>query len=274
MILNGLKIKDLMRKNILIKDGNLENVHSSSYDLTSSQYILKIKKNDKPISLIDAKKLEDMYEQIDITSGYEFKPGECVLIALEDQFNMPDNISGSLRGRTSYNRLGLFTTIQHINPGYNGKLNITVINNSANTYILMPRMQIAQVVFEKLDDNVSENMLYYNEKNPSYQNEDGLRGSKIYNDFIGKVVRHFKGNYYYIDNICMDSETKEYVVVYKTLYNHKDSNVWTRSAKMFFEEIDPNKKGNITHQTHRFEVVDDLVRDYTNINNNVMEEDR
>ena len=41
MILNGLTIKELMRKNILIKDGNLENVHSSSYDLTSSQYILK-----------------------------------------------------------------------------------------------------------------------------------------------------------------------------------------------------------------------------------------
>ena len=48
---------------------------------------------------------------------------------------------------------------------------------------------------------------------PSYQNTNGEEGSMIYNHFIGKVVRHFKGNYYYIENICMDSETKEYTVV-------------------------------------------------------------
>ena len=32
---------------------------------------------------------------------------------------------------------------------------------------------------------------------------------------------------------------------------------------MFFEEVDPNREGNITHQTHRFEVVEDLETDYT-----------
>ena len=113
------------------------------------------------------------------------------------------------------------------------------------------------------EETVKEELLYNNEQNPVYQDEDGMQGSKIYKDYIGKVVRHFKGNYYYIENICMDSETKEYIVVYRTLYKRKDSNFWTRSAKMFFEEVDPNRDGNITHQTHRFEVVDDLEIDYT-----------
>lgn len=204
-----------------------------------------------------------MYVQVKITDGYHLKPGECILIPLEDEFNMPDNICGSVRGRTSFNRLGIFTTIQHINPGYKGKLNITIINNSPNTYEITPNIQIAQVVFESMEETVKEELLYNNEPNPVYQDEDGMQGSKIYKDYIGKVVRHFKGNYYYIENICMDSETKEYIVVYRTLYKRKDSNFWTRSAKMFFEEVDPNREGNITHQTHRFEVVDDLEIDYT-----------
>ena len=127
-------------------------------------------------------------------------------------------------------------------------------------------MRIAQIIFEELDDNSPDELLYFNEKTPVYQNEAGLNGSKIYSDFIGKVVRHFKGNYYYIENICLDSETKEYMVIYKTLYNRKDSNIWARPMKMFFEEIDINRKDNITKQKHRFEIVDELTLDYTKNN--------
>lgn len=263
MILNGNTIKKLIEGKKLIENANLENIHSSSYDLTASEYILKFKKNRKPISLNDVQELDSMYEQISIKDGYSLKPGECILVALEDMFNIPDNICASIRGRTSYNRLGLFTTIQHLNPGYRGKLNISITNQSTNTYTIIPKLKIAQVVFEMMDEKVSEDLLYYNEKKPAYQNEDGLGGSKVYNDFIGKVVRHFKGNYYYIEDVGLNSETKEYMIIYRTLYNRKDSNVWTRPAKMFFESIDPDRAGNITKQTHRFEVVDDLTVDYT-----------
>lgn len=263
MILPGQQLEELIKKNKLIKKGNIDNIHSSSYDLTSSKYILVFKNNNKVVKLNNPEDIDKMYEKIDISNGYNLKPGECILVPIEDQFNMPEDICGSIRGRTSYNRLGIFTTIQHINPGYKGKLNITIINNSPNIYEITPGMQIAQVVFEKMYDKVSEELLYSNEKNATYQDEDGLDGSKIYKDYIGKVVRHFKGNYYYIENICMDSETKEYVVVYRTLYKRKDSNFWTRPAQMFFESVDPNREGNITGQTHRFEVVDNLEIDYT-----------
>ena len=265
MVLNGDAIKEYVKKNQLIENANLENIRSSSYDVTTDEYILKFKKEEYPISLLNAQKIENMYEQIKIDNGYNLEPGECILIVLEEKFNIPNDICGSIRGRTSFNRLGLNIIIQHLNPGFNGKLNLTLINNSVNTYIITPKIQIAQVVFEKLNNAVNEELLYNNEKNHSYQNSDGVQGSKVYTDYIGKVVRHFKGNYYFIENICMNSETKEYMVIYRTLYNHKDSNIWTRPAKMFFEDIDPNRNGNITKQTHRFEIVDDLTIDYTKI---------
>lgn len=79
---------------------------------------------------------------------------------------------------------------------------------------------------------------------------------------IGKVYRHFKGNYYFVENVALDSETKEKMVVYKPLYERQDSKIWVRREKMFLEEI-PERPDNITGQKHRFEVVRDLSVDYT-----------
>ena len=78
---------------------------------------------------------------------------------------------------------------------------------------------------------------------------------------IGKVYRHFKGNYYFVENVALDSENKQRMVVYKPLYDRKDSMKWVRPKKMFLEEI-PDRPDNITGQKHRFELVEDLSKDY------------
>ena len=79
---------------------------------------------------------------------------------------------------------------------------------------------------------------------------------------IGRVYRHFKGNYYFVENVAYDSETKERMVVYKPLYNRDDGRfIWVRPEKMFLEEI-PERPDNITGQKVRFELVDDIERNY------------
>jgi len=79
---------------------------------------------------------------------------------------------------------------------------------------------------------------------------------------IGRVYRHFKGNYYFIQEIAYDSETKERMVVYKPLYEREDGRkTWIRNEKMFLEEI-PERPDNITGQKHRFELVEDIQKDY------------
>ena len=80
---------------------------------------------------------------------------------------------------------------------------------------------------------------------------------------IGKVYRHFKGNYYFIENIALDSETQERVVIYKPIYDRNDSKIWVRREAMFLEKIDETRKDNITGQKYRFELVEDLEKDYT-----------
>ena len=80
---------------------------------------------------------------------------------------------------------------------------------------------------------------------------------------IGKVYRHFKGNYYFVEDIALDSETKERVVIYKPLYERKDSKIWVRKEKMFSEEISQERPDNITGQKYRFELQENLSKDYT-----------
>ena len=81
---------------------------------------------------------------------------------------------------------------------------------------------------------------------------------------IGKVYRHFKGNYYFVADVAYDSETKERMVVYKPLYNREDNRqLWVRPEKMFLEEI-PERPDNITGQKVRFELVKDIEKNYQN----------
>lgn len=75
---------------------------------------------------------------------------------------------------------------------------------------------------------------------------------------IGKVYRHFKGNYYFVEDIAYDSETQERMVVYKPLCDREDGrSLWIRPEKMFLEQI-PERPDNITGQKSRFELVNDF----------------
>ena len=75
---------------------------------------------------------------------------------------------------------------------------------------------------------------------------------------IGRVYRHFKGNYYFVENIGYSSESQERLVIYKPLYKRDDDiNIWVRPEKMFLEEIDSSRPDNITGQKYRFEKVEE-----------------
>ena len=79
---------------------------------------------------------------------------------------------------------------------------------------------------------------------------------------IGKVYRHFKGNYYFVENVAYHSETQERMVVYKPLYNRDDGRfIWVRPESMFLESI-PERPDNITGQKHRFELIEDLSKNF------------
>ena len=268
MVFNGNDIKKLIEEENIIKNYDENFIGSASCDISMSSTIFKIVKTFKPIDLSNPEAIDNMYEKVEIKDEYILKPQEFILVSLNEKIKIPTNIIAHVRPRTSLSRLGLIINFQHINAGYEGILNLSMFNSSPNSYILKPGLRIGQIVFEELTDGITDDLIYGNEALSLYQNEDGSVGSRIYYDYIGKVFRHFKGNYYYIEDISLDSETKENVVVYRPLYEREDSMLWTRPAKMFFGEIDEKRQDNLTGQKHRFELVEELSEDYVKQNQN------
>lgn len=68
---------------------------------------------------------------------------------------------------------------------------------------------------------------------------------------INRVYKHFKGDYYLVEGLAKDSETKKDVVVYRRLY--EDGWLWVRPLDMFLSEVDHEKYPNVK-QKYRFEL--------------------
>ena len=68
---------------------------------------------------------------------------------------------------------------------------------------------------------------------------------------IHGIYKHFKGDYYIVEDIAKDSETKEEMVVYRSLY--EDGGLWVRPKAMFLSKVDHKKYPDVK-QKYRFEL--------------------
>ena len=68
---------------------------------------------------------------------------------------------------------------------------------------------------------------------------------------LKRVYRHFKGDYYLVEDLARHSETGEDYVVYRKLYG--DGSLWVRPLAMFLSEVDHEKYPDCK-QTFRVEL--------------------
>ncbi len=69
------------------------------------------------------------------------------------------------------------------------------------------------------------------------------------------IYKHFKGNFYIVEDIGCDCETLEELVIYRALYG--DNKLWVRKKEDFLLEV-AHKKYPEVKQKYRFEEKNDF----------------
>lgn len=172
MILSDKKIRDLIEKEKLIENYNEKNIQAVSYDVTSSNVIQVFNRILGVVDLRDKTSIPLANKEINIDYGYRIMPNEYILVKTREKFNFPEFLTGHIRPRTTFSRLGLILSDQHVNPTFSGHLYLGLLNATPNTIEIYPDLKIGQMIFEEIEGEISEELLYKNKSDAKYQNED------------------------------------------------------------------------------------------------------
>ena len=164
------KLKD---KTLIIDPLTNEQIQPASVDIRLGNTFSVVE--DSPSGIITMES-EINYKTI-CTDTYVILPGQFVLATTMEYFELPDNLTAFVEGRSSLGRMGLF--IQNagwVDPGFKGEITLELFNANRFAIELKAGRRVGQLVFAEMDDRA------LNPYNGKYQGQSGATGSKVFLD--------------------------------------------------------------------------------------------
>lgn len=164
-----------MIQNSELKITPLENeqIQPASVDIRLGNTFGVVEDNPSGIITMDS---EIKYKIIE-SDTYILLPNQFVLATTMEYFELPDDLTAFVEGRSSLGRMGLF--IQNagwVDPGFKGEITLELYNANRCAIELKAGRRVGQLVFAKMDAAA------LNPYNGKYQGQKRATGSRVYLD--------------------------------------------------------------------------------------------
>ncbi len=174
MILSDRKIMSMLdEKKLVIEPLTPEQIQPASVDIRLGNTFSVA--GDTSTGIIT---LDEPIKYNTITSdNYLILPGQFVLATTMEYFELPDNLTAFVEGRSSLGRMGLF--IQNagwVDPGFKGEITLELFNANRCAIELKAGRRVGQLVFAEMDGAA------LNPYRGKYQGQKGATGSRVYMD--------------------------------------------------------------------------------------------
>lgn len=150
MILSDKTIlKMLENKSLTITPVEKEQIQPASVDVRLGNTFSIVEDMSRGILSLDN---EIVYKTI-TADTYVLLPGQFVLASTMEYFELPDNLTAFVEGRSSLGRIGLF--IQNagwVDPGFRGEITLELFNANRCAIELKAGRRVGQLVFAQLDE--------------------------------------------------------------------------------------------------------------------------
>ena len=174
MILSDKTITEMLKsRELFIEPLNADQIQPASVDIRLGNTFSIV--DDTPSGIIT---LNSQITYKTITADkYLILPGQFVLATTMEYFELPDDLTAFVEGRSSLGRMGLF--IQNagwVDPGFHGEITLELFNANRYAIELQSGRRVGQLVFAKMDAPA------LNPYRGKYQGQKGATGSRVFLD--------------------------------------------------------------------------------------------
>ena len=166
-------MKMIEEKSLIVEPLEKEQIQPASIDIRLGNTFSIVE--DTSTGIINLEN-EIKYKTI-TTDSYILLPNQFVLATTMEYFDLPNDLTAFVEGRSSLGRMGLF--IQNagwVDPGFKGEITLELYNANRCAIELKAGRHVGQLVFAKMDDTA------LNPYNGKYRGQKGATGSRVFMD--------------------------------------------------------------------------------------------